>query len=632
MLKENNAVYYEGSREHTSLPVSVEIVNDTILMTLLPDQRLYSEISTGSGELGHIYQAFLYERLCSRDGFIGEVPIPEELQKADKAQEIDTLAINMGMGHRRPQRCYSFLLSTLGFTNVRDHFFGDKERLLNPLAEGILRDALDRYTEQSIRDAKEKGMYNGPLYIAKKTKYTHALDVVLKQFLSSQGKEMTPAELMKIFSGNIDAKTPEELEAGNRIIEQVLTIFSQGLLFGKEAKNIDVAINLLSVMLKKDIRFKNTRDEKIAMLIFHPLFNHILDEVREKMPNLHAAAVVTDRVVESAWVSRRDTNVKVLCAMKDARDDAANFWKFDQTTRDARMPVLDGFTMPMAGFIRNHLSEVRKEALEKNPDTPIVHVLTASGIAPAQEQSFITHIESVKEQLAGGHVTMVIQCGYGEPGKLLFASLKDYLNKNPDISSKICLHWTETVTGAVDFFEALVWTEKPIALFVKASEMPNMAMDLGIPCAPLGCVGKVEDGNIRLMGKIPKSSIIFTQRVVNMAKASLRKRLIEEHAKIQAEQYLERYPIAKKKRRFVFKKLFTSNVKLYESKTPKVITDQIKDQMGHLDKITIRDEDLIDAVKDRILHLRINPTNQHAMLTGLMKTLDILYPRFRTTC
>jgi hypothetical protein len=229
----------------------------------------------------------------------------------------------------------------------------------------------------------------------------------------------------------------------------------------------------------------------------------------------------------------------------------------------------------------------------------------------------------VKEQLSSGQVTMVIQCGYGEPGKLLFATLNDYLSKNPEIASKICLHWAETVTAAVDFFEALAWTEKPIALFVKASEMPNMAMDLGMPCAPLGCVGKVEDGNIRLMGKMPESSIIFTQRVVTMAKESLRKRLIEDYAKTQAEQYIKRYHIAQKKRLFVFTKLYNSYRELYEANTPQFITDEIKEQMGHLDTIAIRNEDLNEAVRDRILHPRINPTNQQAMLKGLMKTLGL---------
>jgi len=623
MSAEGTSILYGTSVEKSPQTVSVEMVNASIIQSLLPDRRLYKEISSDSGELGYAYQIFLNERVSTKEGLIGEIPIPEVLKNTDKTQEIDTLAINMGMGHRRPQRCYHFLLTTLGFTNVRDHFFGDKERLLNPLAEGMLRDALDRYTEQSIRDAKAKGMYDGPLYIAKKTMYTNALDVVLKQFLSSQGKEVSPSELMKIFAGDIDASTPKELEAGNKIIQEVLPIFFQGILFGKEAKNVDIAKNLLSIVLKKDIQLKNSREEKVSMLIFHPLFTHVLDKVRGVMPNLHAAAVVTDRVVEPAWVSGNDTEVKVLCAMKEARDATADFWKFDNDTRDTRMPVLNGFTMPMAGFMRNHLSTVRREALEKNPEAPITHILTASGIAPAQERSFISHIESIKDQLITNHAKMVIQCGYGEPGKLLFASLKEYISKNPEIASKICLHRAETVTGAVDFFEALAWTEQPVVLAVKASEMPNMAMDLGMPCIPLGCVGKVEDGNIRLMGKLPESSVIFTTRVVSMAKASLRKRLIEKYAKTQAEHYLKQYNVARRKRRYVYEKLFFSNVALYESNTPQFITDQIQEQMGHLDTIAIHEKDLTNTVRDRILHPRKNPTDQQAMLTGLMKTLGL---------
>lgn len=604
----------------------VLITNDHILRRHFQGREaVLSEISSNNGELADGYKQFLHDRIGQNSGFIGEIAIPQVLQNPNLLNRvIKTIALNMGLGHRRPQRCYEWLIHLMGFNKDTKHYFiGGNKRHMDRIIEEIEQAALELYAKYSCENAEKNGMYDGDPYPFKPTKYTKLLEGFINIYLTAQDKKVTPSELQKIFSGHIDANNPKDLEKATKDISHILSIFGEALIHEKVKNKAQILAQLARVLILKGKFNINLSKEDIqtSFLFLHPLPGVVYDNAMERADEstrskYNAVGISTDRITDPAVSTGNTSRIRVACATDSGRQEAIKFWQLTDSPEEAqrKFPVVDGFTMPMAGFARNELTKKRKKYLEDG-DKPITHILTASGIAIAQDKSFKDYINSLETQIKENKADVIIQCGYGKTGLMLKRSLESFLETKPEIKDKICLHWAESATAAVDFFEAISWTEDAVVLIVKASEMPNMAVDMGMPVVPLGCVGKVEDGNIVELGKYPKSTMILTRNVVEMARNGIVNRRIETFIKNKLNEYIDNY--APDKRRENLQDFVLTDYERFlraDRNIERTIREEVGLETAHLDKIALDEKDVARRINEIILNPPQNVFNPQAMM------------------
>jgi len=413
------------------------------------------------GYLGEAYVRFLDGRLAP---FISTLDntIIKALQDEGT---ILMMAINMGMGHVRALTPPFWLGQSLGIP-VDRVLFGDMnepkiERHITGFIRNVVETGVRMYEEECVLDAQRTNMTNAIL--EKDTDgvntwfYRNLVELV---FALANGKiPFTEKDRHQAIMGMFSSFEGKS-HLHNFFLRLAFGGYIEGLL-----ENLDVN----------------------KLLITHPLLGVIVsaDGIHERY---QSEVVGTDGLVASAWLS----DIPLFVETQEALAHLVEHW--GEKAKNL-VSVMDGFVSHLASLRAEDLFIKRRENLVKGI-SPIM-LLTASGVAPVQEEAFKYFIAENADKIRKGELRVVIQAGFGDVGKLLNNNLNEFI-EGLGLSDRILLHWHPTLTGAVEFVEAITWEESPIYLVTKGGEMARVAVALGIPHFVTGTVSEHEVYNVRL--------------------------------------------------------------------------------------------------------------------------------------
>jgi|GEM_PF-1597372 len=460
---------------YVPIPSECALTNSKLLESLLPSS-LVDFIRTRTLEK---YLEHLSEKLpvtINEEGrfCLGEVALPGELLSYVLNQNVrmsptNCWVENAGMGHIRVAQVFRDILWLLN-QPVEMITLGGGTNHFPPLIERLAKAVLALYEQESLRKAVNSNM--APYTVLNHASCRNADQLMLKILLFITLGKQGSQDINALASAKSCAGVDETEEKARKLFKPLKPLISRLL--------------------------KNYSQENARQLFLHPLFAKLWSLYGENFSNSVATIATDSAALDEGWINK---NIRIFIEQM-----AVLMQSFQKTaeTYQAEIILTAGFPAPPASLIAGSLAEQRAESLARNSELTLV--MTASGVPQAQQLVF----ESIaKLALETKGTNLVIQCGYGTLGKELFSYFSNHFSGNDRVS----LHWAEKISQAVDFFSALSFSEKPLLLVVKGSEMCRMAVSLGIPMLLTGAVGDHEVGNVLLSCMQSKPNIIILPNV-----------------------------------------------------------------------------------------------------------------------
>lgn len=382
--------------------------------------------------------------------YLGELSLVG-LSKLDlEGVKVGVFSAPMGFGHHRLSRYYEIFLKTLGVAVEHIDLGNSGENLRVMKFFSSLKTA---YVNGSNKTAVETGLsqYAEWLSYDRHTWFTKALRIweehcpehFYNTFMGKPGKHLTPANTRRTFG--------------------VLNT-----LFGKELRRY---------LKQRGITHK---------LVLYPMVNALVGKK-------NTILIGTDSVLEPAgWIP----DPLLVVETDYAKNRLVKAWRGKM---GQNIHVSKGFPAPVGALIRR--SELTKKRAEAIPlGEPQILFLPASGVATAQLKSFTDILVEVAPLLDQGKLKVVVQAGAEGLGKKVHDSLSTLVeqlsSEYPGLMKNVVIHHGQTVRAALDLFEVVAASGKPMSIAVKGSEMARIAVQLGIPHIVTGTIGEHEKWNV----------------------------------------------------------------------------------------------------------------------------------------
>lgn len=551
------------------------------------------------------YYPFARRELNLYDGAtrIGEVPLPENFHKFINDWVFFTISANFGYGHKRPEQYFRNLVELFG-AHCESVFLGGPADVLKTILpnlaswlkghpekmklDQLLRDMLMLYHETSVEDGKKHGMVPQDYEIEKENRLSkqdkEGILNILEYSGAKPGIKKNPSLIREVFTGK-DVDTKETID--------------------KQALALDLIFGYASRGLIKDIK-KRHPNKKLGIISTFPLVSRHLGRLKGKTRKMIDAIVnIGTDAVQALQIYMWGLVPTYLEA-----PEAINKLK-----KRAMLEELEdtyatgGFPSPLSVFKRNGLSQKRTENLKKG--VPLTIVGTASGIAPAQEESFVNFMQMSVGKIKKGELRMIFQCGAEEGGAIHVYNRLLNEAKLLGIEDKVVLHVGKDPQAALDFFEALSWSETPMALLVKGSEMARIAYSLNIPLIPTGAIGDHEIWNLVLALRGQPGFVNFLPEVAEALKENIKDTWKDDEEVKQTEGlYEETIKLINK---------HTAKTDIIGYSSEQLIKMQYETQLSLRDLVPLND--LFEKVVSYILSGNITKTNNGSMLRVVMNMI-----------
>lgn len=420
---------------------------------------------------------------------IGSVQIPKGVRKFGQRILGIIVAAHVGYGHERVGLETSDSIALIGGRTKDFQIGGDKTvfhktkgvwaRLLFGNLERAAKSFNWVYTKQSMEDARAKGMAGDALIAHPENpdpypKTTRRLVTILgvlgsrsiKEALSKKAREEVVRSAFAL-----KEQTPEQVKQGEFLYRFTLM---KSLAY------------LFKTTINQEIKQSFNGEQLIPLIIAtHAVLASAIGQILEKKLQQFSNSITANFQPDKGMIAATHThNPRTYVPNTQTIEK----WELQLQQSLPHTVSLEGFPSPLSVYARDELLAKRQQALRDGQ--PITVVATASGVALAQLGAFSDFMKHNSEAIRNDEIRFVVQCGSQDnDGQVVYKQLLNQA-KVLGIENKVVLHLGKDHDSAIRFFDAISWTETPLSVLVKGSEMASILDTLNVHQLGVGALGE----------------------------------------------------------------------------------------------------------------------------------------------